>query len=236
MKRAASCSRSPVETTQLPFKCTKTCAPSSTMTARYSSGRVCTSTSSLHPVSQLLNTFKSTACFLFVRRHCNAIKSLSDFFTQSKDLEQLQAVCLLWIWRRYSLRAARGSQRNPYVIHGHGAAGGCCCCSLQIAAHLALSSQPVQEGDVFFNDHSLFLAEEDSLLLCVLVLGIKSSVEQQPQHSHSHACTGTDATVQSDISPSKCVRAWRSVWSENKCHIIKIFKKNITGIFLNLIK
>lgn len=124
MKSATSCKCSPVprelHSTHLNVEHSKDVRPNSTMTARYTSARVCTSRSP-HPVSQLLNTFKSTSRVLFVATTArNATKSLSvfslslSFFFFSREIRSNSKLCLLWLWRSYHLRAARGSPRNLY--------------------------------------------------------------------------------------------------------------------------
>lgn len=126
----------------------KTCAANTIKQHVISSGRVCTSISTasvavikylqihvLRPICCVRSPQRDQVCFFL-------------FFLTVERIRSYLRPHLLWIWRRYRLRRAKGSQRNPYVIHGHGA-GGCCCCSLQIAAHLAWLSLPEQEGDVF---------------------------------------------------------------------------------------
>lgn len=145
------------------------------MTARYSCPRLCTCTST---VSQLLNTFKSAS----VRPVCCDNSPRPRLNPSVREIQSDLRPSLLWIWRRYRLRAARGSQRNPCVIHGH-AAGGCCCGSLQIAAHLV---EPTRAGWWrLYYDHSLSKQRSYNLwLFCVL--GIKSSVEQPLHRHYSH--------------------------------------------------
>lgn len=224
MKSATSCKCSPVprelHSTHLNVEHSKDVRPNSTMTARYTSARVCTSRSP-HPVSQLLNTFKSTSRVLFVATTArNATKSLSVFSLSLSRffflVERSGAIqsCVCYGSDAVIISAQRGDLRE-ISIHGHGA-GGCCCCTLQITAHLAwLIHSSRRVTSILWSQP--FQAEEDLLLFCVL--GIKSSV-QQPQHSQLHAYTGTDATVRSARSPSKCVKADHSVGFDSRASAI----------------